>query len=54
MNRALRATGTGALPDQGGQIEVHELDYKQENQIVYQQSGVTNRSWPAIHSLDEV
>ena len=46
------ATRTGALPDAGGQIEVHEFDYKQENQIVYQQNGVTIRSWPAIHSLD--
>ena len=46
------ATRTGALPDAGGHIEVHEFDYKQENQIVYQQNGVTIRSWPAIHSLD--
>jgi len=46
------ATRSGALPDKGGQIEVHEFDYKQENQIVYQQNGVTIRSWPAIHSLD--
>ena len=46
------ATRTGALPDAGGHIEVHEFEYKQENQIVYQQNGVTIRSWPAIHSLD--
>ena len=46
------ATRTGALPDQGGQIEVHEFDYKQENEIVYQENDVTIRSWPAIHSLD--
>jgi ribonuclease Z len=46
------ATRTGALPDQGGQIEVHEFDYKQENVVVYQENGVTIRSWPAIHSLD--
>jgi len=46
------ATRTGALPDQGGHIEVHEFDYKQENVIVYQENGVTVRSWPAIHSLD--
>ncbi len=46
------ATRTGALPDAGGHIEVHEFDYKQENQIVYQENGVTIRSWPAIHSLD--
>jgi len=46
------ATRTGALPDAGGHIEVHEFDYKQENVIVYQKNGATVRSWPAIHSLD--
>ena len=46
------ATRTGALPDKGGQIVVHEFDYMQENEIVYSQNGVTIRSWPAIHSLD--
>jgi len=46
------ATRSGALPDKGAQVVVHEFDYKQENKIVYQQNGVTIRSWPAIHSLD--
>jgi len=46
------ATRTGALPDAGGKIEVHEFDYMQENVVVYQENGVTIRSWPAIHSLD--
>jgi len=46
------ATRSGALPDQGGKIEVHEFDYLQENELVYQDNGVTIRSWPAIHSLD--
>jgi ribonuclease Z len=46
------ATRSGALPDKGAKIEVHEFDYKQENEIVYQENGVTIRSWPAIHSLD--
>jgi ribonuclease Z len=46
------ATRTGALPDAGGQIEVHEFNYLQENEVVYQENGVTIRSWPAIHSLD--
>ena len=45
-------TRTGALPDLGAKIEVHEFDFKQENEIVYQENGVTIRSWPAIHSLD--
>lgn len=46
------ATRSGALPDLGAQIKVHEFDYKQENKVVYQKNGVTIRSWPAIHSLD--
>ena len=46
------ATRSGALPDLGAQIKVHEFDYKQENEVVYQENGVTIRSWPAIHSLD--
>jgi ribonuclease Z len=35
-----------------GKIEVKEFDYKGENQIVYQENGVTIRSWPAIHAGD--
>ena len=46
------ATRTGALPDAGGEIVVHEFDFKQENKVVYDEDGVTIRSWPAIHSLD--
>ena len=46
------STRSGALPDAGAQIAVHEFDYKQMNEIVYEQNGVTIRSWPAIHSLD--
>ncbi len=43
---------SGALPDAGGQIVVHEFDYKAVNGVVYQKNGVTIRSWPAIHLLD--
>jgi ribonuclease Z len=46
------ATRSGALPDAGAEIKIHEFDYKQINQVVYQENGVTIRSWPAIHSLD--
>jgi len=46
------ATRSGALPDAGGKIEVHEFNYLQENVVVYEGNGVTIRSWPAIHSLD--
>ncbi|MGB1142326.1 MAG: MBL fold metallo-hydrolase, partial [Halioglobus sp.] len=30
----------GALPDDGGQLIAHEFDFKQENEIVYQENGV--------------
>ncbi len=43
---------TGLLPDEGGKVEIHEFDYKQENAIIYEQKGVTVRAWPAIHDLD--
>jgi ribonuclease Z len=35
-----------------GKIEVVEFDYKGENQVIYQENGVTIRSWPAIHAGD--
>jgi ribonuclease Z len=35
-----------------GNIEVHEFDYLQENEIVYQENGITVRSFPAIHTGD--
>ncbi len=45
-------TRSGALPDKGAKIEIHEFDFKQENKVVYENNGVVIRSWPAIHSLD--
>ena len=42
----------GRLPASGQGLEIHEFDYKGENEIVYQENGVTIRSWPAIHVLD--
>ena len=35
-----------------GMIETKEFDYKGENQVVYQENGVTIRSYPAIHTGD--
>jgi ribonuclease Z len=35
-----------------GGFTIHEFDYKGENQVVYQEDGVTVRSWPAIHAGD--
>jgi len=42
----------GITDPRGYFIEAKEFDYKGVNQIVYQENGVTIRSWPAIHSLD--
>ncbi|WP_422037037.1 guanitoxin biosynthesis MBL fold metallo-hydrolase GntH [Roseibium sp.] len=41
-----------ALSQEPGKIEVTEFDYTQENGIVYEDNGVTVRSWPAIHAGD--
>lgn len=35
-----------------GQVETTEFDYRQVNQVVYQEDGVTIRSFPAIHTGD--
>jgi ribonuclease Z len=35
-----------------GKILVTEFDYTKENLVVYQENGVTIRSWPAIHAGD--
>jgi len=42
----------GMMDERGLSIETTEFDYMGENQVVYQDNGVTIRSWPAIHSLD--
>ncbi len=42
----------GITDPRGYNMEVNEFDYKGMNQIVYQENGVTIRSWPAIHALD--
>ena len=38
------ATRTGALPDAGGRIVVHEFDYTQENVVVYQDNGLEGQT----------
>ena len=35
-----------------GEIKVHEFDYKGLNEVVYEEQGVTIRSFPTIHSGD--
>jgi ribonuclease Z len=45
--------GRAGLTDpRGYHMEVNEFDYKGMNEIIYQENGVTIRSFPAIHSLD--
>ena len=42
----------GLTDPRGYHLEATEFDYKAVNQVVYQENGVTIRSWPAIHALD--
>jgi ribonuclease Z len=42
----------GLTDARGYSIEVNEFDYRGENAVVYEDNGVTIRSFPAIHSLD--
>ena len=42
----------GRLPASGGKVVVHEFDFKAENAVVYDENGVTIRSWPANHTID--
>jgi ribonuclease Z len=42
----------GHRPVEGKQVEVHEFDWAGKNQVVYQENGVTVRSFPAWHAID--
>jgi ribonuclease Z len=42
----------GLVDFRGYSIEVNEFDYTAENAVIYEDNGVTIRSFPAIHSLD--
>ncbi len=42
----------GLTDPRGYHLEVTEFDYRAMNEVVYQENGVTIRSFPAIHSLD--
>lgn len=43
---------SGTLPDDGGKLIAHEFDYRQVGGVVYEENGVTIRSFPAVHSID--
>jgi len=42
----------GLVDFRGYELQVNEFDYTGENAVVYEDNGVTIRSFPAIHSLD--
>ena len=42
----------GNVDPRGYALEVHEFDYKGDNQVVYNENGAVIRSFPAIHSID--
>ena len=46
------ATRRGAFVASGQELEVHEFDYRGENQVIYEENGVTIRSFPAVHAFD--
>ena len=46
------ASRQGNVNTVGFEIEVNEFDYRGENQVIYQENGVTIRSLPAVHALD--
>lgn len=42
----------GMTDTRGFELEVHEFDYTAINAVIYEENGVTIRSWPAIHAID--
>ena len=46
------ATRRGAFVASGQELEVHEFDYRAENAVIYEENGVTIRSFPAVHAFD--
>ncbi len=42
----------GMVDFRGYSIEVNEFDYQAENAVIYEDNGVTIRSFPAIHAID--
>ncbi len=42
----------GNTDTRGLALEVNEFDYKKVNEVIYQENGVTIKSFPAIHALD--
>ena len=47
-----RASRLGSVDLRGMQMEINEFDYRGENAVIFQENGVTVRSFPAYHSID--
>ena len=47
-----RMTRLANLASAPGEIKANEFDFKGENAVIYQDKGVTIKSWPAIHAGD--
>ena len=41
----------GNMPSSGGHIEVTEFDHSRSH-VIYEENGVTIKSWPAVHGID--
>ncbi len=46
------ACRVGNVDPRGYRLDVTEFDYKGENAVIYEENGVTIRSFPAIHGID--
>lgn len=46
------ATRRGAFVASGQELVVHEFDYREVNQVIYEENGVVIRSFPAVHAFD--
>jgi ribonuclease Z len=42
----------GQVDFRGYKMDITEFDYKAENAVIFEENGVTVRSFPAIHSID--
>ena len=45
-------TRSGVVDFRGGQLEVHEFDFRGVNKVIFEENGVVIRSIPAVHGLD--
>ena len=46
------ATRAGVIDFRGGKLEINEFPFDGVNEVIYNENGVTVRSFPAVHGLD--